>query len=154
MERRIFLRWFGTGILASSLPIAIAACFSENDTQENPSSSSNSEGNETEEKVANREDGFIAVGVVAALNEDGYLINKKLEAIVVRKPDNTLSAVNIKCTHKQCDVEWKASEKNLLCPCHGSKFAPDGTVVEGPAETPLASYEVKEEEGAILVKAS
>jgi cytochrome b6-f complex iron-sulfur subunit len=153
MERRIFLRWFGTGILASSLPVAIAACFSENSSEEN-SPTNNETGSETARQNEPDADGFIVVGTVAALNEEGYIIDKKLEAIVTRQSDESLAAVNIKCTHKQCDVEWRSNDKNLACPCHGSKFAPDGTVVEGPADTPLAGYEVKEEEGSILVKAS
>lgn len=153
MERRIFLRWFGTGILATSLPVAIAACFSEDSSEEN-SSSSNETSSETASQNGPDADGFAVVGTVAALNEEGYIIDKKLEAIVVRNPDETLSAVNIKCTHKQCDVEWRASDANLACPCHGSKFATDGKMIEGPAETALASYEVKEEGDSIWVKTS
>ncbi|MCC6316354.1 MAG: Rieske (2Fe-2S) protein [Gemmatimonadaceae bacterium] len=44
------------------------------------------------------------------------------------------------CTHLGCTVEVQGSV--LVCPCHGSTFERSGRVVRGPAEQPLARYEV------------
>lgn len=46
-----------------------------------------------------------------------------------------LSAV---CTHLGCLTQWAPEQGLIACPCHGSKFNPEGTKVDGPAPRPLA----------------
>ncbi|TIN16401.1 MAG: FAD-dependent oxidoreductase, partial [Mesorhizobium sp.] len=41
------------------------------------------------------------------------------------------------CTHSGCEVAWNSTEQCWDCSCHGSHFAPDGTVLNGPAVLPL-----------------
>jgi Rieske Fe-S protein len=55
-----------------------------------------------------------------------------------RAPDSELFAVSPVCTHMGCKVHWNSVETSWDCPCHGSRFRPDGTVIEGPALVPLA----------------
>lgn len=54
-----------------------------------------------------------------------------------RAPDGELFAVSPICTHMGCKVRWNSVETSWDCPCHGSRFSPDGTVIEGPAIAPL-----------------
>lgn len=152
MDRRTFLGWVGVGMVASSLPIAIAACSS------NSANSENSANKNTPASTA-RTDGFQTAGTVAELNQKGFIINKQLAAapvIVIRdlNNNNNLAAVNAACTHKGCTVAWKADKKLFVCPCHDSEFSPDGKVVEGPADKPLPTYQAKIEGDAVLVKVS
>jgi glycine/D-amino acid oxidase-like deaminating enzyme/nitrite reductase/ring-hydroxylating ferredoxin subunit len=55
-----------------------------------------------------------------------------------RSPEGELFAVSSVCTHMGCKVHWNSVETSWDCPCHGSRFRPDGTVIEGPALKPLA----------------
>ena len=54
-----------------------------------------------------------------------------------RAPDGELFAVSSVCTHLGCKVHWNSVETSWDCPCHGSRFRPDGAVIEGPALAPL-----------------
>lgn len=51
-----------------------------------------------------------------------------------------LSAANLlrptapRCPHLGCALRWNKAEHSWDCPCHGSRFAADGTLLEGPAQ--------------------
>lgn len=52
---------------------------------------------------------------------------------VCRDKNNELHMVSAVCTHMKCIVAWNNAENSWDCPCHGSRFSPDGQVLEGPA---------------------
>ena len=67
--------------------------------------------------------------------------------------DGTLSDRGIvdNCTHLGCTFPWNEQAQQFQCPCHGSRYAPDGTVVRGPAGLPLKLVRVKVEDDRILM---
>ena len=108
MNRREFMTWVGVGGLASSLPIAIAACSPKIENTASQSSTPPS-----------RSDGFQVVGTVADLDKNGQILNKQSSdapVLVVRNPadSKTVMALHPTCTHRGCTVDWKADQKVFL----------------------------------------
>jgi len=56
---------------------------------------------------------------------------------VYRDEEGTLHAVSLRCTHLGCLLRFNGAERSWDCPCHGSRFDVDGSVLEGPASDPL-----------------
>jgi glycine/D-amino acid oxidase-like deaminating enzyme/nitrite reductase/ring-hydroxylating ferredoxin subunit len=57
---------------------------------------------------------------------------------VFRDRDGKIQEVSPVCTHMGCLVRWNPAESTWDCPCHGSRFKPNGEVIAGPAEEPLS----------------
>jgi Rieske Fe-S protein len=54
-----------------------------------------------------------------------------------RDREGKLSLCSPICTHLKCIVGWNHAEQTWDCPCHGSRFRPNGEVISGPAEEAL-----------------
>ncbi|HYE27160.1 MAG TPA: FAD-dependent oxidoreductase [Allosphingosinicella sp.] len=71
---------------------------------------------------------------------EGGIIRHGLHKVAVyRGLDGKLIKRSATCTHLGCVVHWNGFERCWDCPCHGSQFAPDGSVLNGPAVQPLAA---------------
>ncbi len=60
-------------------------------------------------------------------------------------------AVDMKCTHLGCMVEWDVEKGVLFCPCHAAYFDYKGKVISGPAPSPLPLYKVEIAQDKIYV---
>jgi cytochrome b6-f complex iron-sulfur subunit len=153
MKRREFLNSVGLGLLASSLPVVIAACTQDSTQDSNSSISSSSQNVATE--TPDQE--WQKVGTVAEFDQIGQILleDSPIGAVLVigtSKVATDIIAVNPTCTHKGCTVAWKTDENRFVCPCHSAKFTPDGQVKGGPAQKPLKTYLTKIENGSLFVK--
>jgi hypothetical protein len=46
---------------------------------------------------------------------------------------NLLSFNSKRCPHLGCTLKWNPQERSWDCPCHGSRFEEDGTLIDNPA---------------------
>lgn len=83
-----------------------------------------------------REDRSVTPGSIEP--GDGKVLRLDGRHVACHRDDaGTLVMVDAVCTHLGCLVRWNPAERTWDCPCHGSRFAPDGAVIGGPAEEPL-----------------
>ena len=95
----------------------------------------------------------LPAGALAATSQvpdgGGKIIDGK--NIVITQPQSgSFRAFTAICTHEGCIVN-NVSNGTINCPCHGSKFSiKDGSVVHGPAPSPLAAIAIKVEGTSIF----
>lgn len=58
---------------------------------------------------------------------------------------NLLTPSSPRCPHLGCALTWNKAEHSYDCPCHGSRFAKDGTLLNNPANKDL-SWAAKKEQ--------
>ena len=75
------------------------------------------------------------------------------KVLVFRRPDGTLAALDMACTHWGCDVSYDLSQDLVVCPCHGAQYDVVGHNLKGPATRPLRAYPIRmaDEKTAIVV---
>lgn len=80
----------------------------------------------------------------------GGIVLADAKLVVTQPSDGEFKCFTAVCTHKGCTV-GSVENGEIACPCHGSRFsATDGTVVNGPAESPLEERPVKVEGGQVV----
>jgi Rieske Fe-S protein len=78
-------------------------------------------------------------------NVGGFTVLKiqDKEILFIRDSEDKIRAVNPVCSHKKCLVTYTHEQKRIVCPCHGSNYDLDGSVLKGPSEKPLQVYEAE-----------
>jgi len=67
---------------------------------------------------------------------ESVTLDPRFGIFIVRSTEGfyALSAV---CSHLGCLTVWKQESGTIACPCHGSTFQRDGSIIAGPAPKPL-----------------
>lgn len=66
-----------------------------------------------------------------------------MKVAVYRDHVNKYYFLDPTCPHMKCIVSFNDAEKTWDCPCHGSRFNPDGTYIDGPANKNLRALHVE-----------
>lgn len=60
--------------------------------------------------------------------------------VLVANTGAGIVALQAICPHAGCELAWVPEDLQAECPCHGSRFAGDGAVLNPPARTNLQGY--------------
>jgi nitrite reductase/ring-hydroxylating ferredoxin subunit/uncharacterized membrane protein len=76
-----------------------------------------------------------------------------LGVVLVRR-GGRVHALADRCSHRGCSLHKGTlnDDGTLTCPCHGSTFALDGSLVKGPATSPQPAFDVRSNEGRLEVR--
>lgn len=137
MERRQFIRnSLSAGILLA-LPLLNSSCEKDEDPANGgnplpPGGSLTIDLNSAQYSALNSAGGFVLVsGIIVANTGSGFV------------------ALSSTCTHQGCTISYSAANNNFPCPCHGSVFSTTGSVLNGPAPSPVKQFSVTKD-GSIL----
>jgi Rieske Fe-S protein len=76
---------------------------------------------------------------------EGAIVSIKGETVAAyRDEEGVVHLLSPACTHLGCTVSWNPAEQSWDCPCHGSRFSRDGTVIHGPAVQDLERKDLSE----------
>lgn len=67
--------------------------------------------------------------------------------VLLKKSDGSLLALSLLCTHVCCVCSYDPASNRIYCPCHGSVFDSNGSVLQGPASSPLPQVQLKVDTG-------
>ncbi|MFD4601193.1 Rieske (2Fe-2S) protein [Streptomyces sp. NPDC058464] len=131
---------------AAGLAAALTACGSSDDSS-STTTNNNAGGSTTQDSNGSAGGSTAAAGGTALakttdIPEGGGTIYKDQAVVVTQPTSGTYKAFSTKCPHAGCAVTSIASGE-IVCPCHGSKFAiADGSVKQGPATTGLTAANI------------
>jgi glycine/D-amino acid oxidase-like deaminating enzyme/nitrite reductase/ring-hydroxylating ferredoxin subunit len=91
-------------------------------------------------------------GELLAKGEGRVFSQKGKRVAECRNAQGQLHRLSAICPHLGCVVGWNAADQTWDCPCHGSRFHHDGSLLAGPAEkglepAPPESIKKDEEKG-------
>jgi Rieske Fe-S protein len=92
------------------------------------------------------------LATTSAVPVGGGMILAEKKIVITQPQAGSFKAFTAVCTHQGCTVST-VSGGTINCPCHGSKFSvANGSVVGGPAPSPLAAVSIKVQ-GTSIVRA-
>jgi Rieske Fe-S protein len=91
-----------------------------------------------------------ALATTSQIPDGGGKIIDGVNIVITQPQTGSFRAFTAICTHQGCIVS-SVSNGTINCPCHGSKYSiKDGSVVHGPAPSPLAAIAIKVEGTSIF----
>ncbi len=146
MERAEFLAKFGLGVAAVCTGCALASCGSKSN---DPAPTGGTGGTKPPAGGSNL---FTVDLSTQLLNEGDSIIKSGIILVRIASGNAAASftAVQSACTHQGTTIGYDESQHRFVCPLHGSQFSNSGSVLLGPAASPLQQYTISVDSNSIL----
>jgi cytochrome b6-f complex iron-sulfur subunit len=135
-SRREFLK--RAGLVAAGLALSSAVLAQDDDENQGAMN-----------QAANK--GLVDLGPVTAFKPNSVTDQTSKAGTVISRTADGLLALSPVCTHQGCTPRAGSGTNELVCSCHGARFAVDGGVTRGPARTPLSVYPLQVKNGHLFV---
>jgi nitrite reductase/ring-hydroxylating ferredoxin subunit/uncharacterized membrane protein len=75
-------------------------------------------------------------------------------AVLLVRTGGSVHALADRCSHRGCALHAGTlnDDGTLTCPCHGSTFRLDGSLVKGPATSPQPAFDVRSNAGKVEIR--
>lgn len=86
---------------------------------------------------------------------EGELIRRSARGtgVLLTRHNGAVHALIDRCSHRGCSLsEGELEGATITCPCHGSRFALDGSLLRGPATAPQPTLAVRVHAGKVEVR--
>jgi menaquinol-cytochrome c reductase iron-sulfur subunit len=84
--------------------------------------------------------------------QTGWITDQdEISVYVLTEDGREFIAMSNICTHLGCRARWVANREEFFCPCHDGVFDKLGNVISGPPPRPLDRYQVKVQDGQLLI---
>jgi nitrite reductase/ring-hydroxylating ferredoxin subunit/uncharacterized membrane protein len=87
--------------------------------------------------------------------QDGILTHAEAGGVdvAVLRLRGRLHALANRCSHRGCSLhEGRLENETIICPCHGSTFRLDGSIVRGPATSPQPAFQIRVDDGIVQIR--
>jgi cytochrome b6-f complex iron-sulfur subunit len=141
MKRRDFIRNSLSAGIILAIPLLSASC----EKEEDPTNGGNGGLPPQNEDIQIDLNSPLYSALASA---GGFVL---INGIIVANTGSGFVALSSICTHQGCTITYSSSNNNFPCPCHGSVFSTTGSVINGPAATPVKRYTVTKEDNILTI---
>ncbi|HUP32463.1 MAG TPA: Rieske (2Fe-2S) protein [Gaiellaceae bacterium] len=73
--------------------------------------------------------------------------------VLLARTGERVYALADRCSHRGCSLRGgELADDTVICPCHGSTFRLDGSIVKGPATSPQPAFDVRMRDGHVEIR--
>ena len=148
LDRRRLLT--GAAVLGAAAPVLAACGSSDGSGTSSGAGASSSAGTGSGASSSGSAGSGAALVATSDVPVGGGVILDAQKVVVTQPSDGQFKAFSAVCTHQGCLV-GSVADGTITCPCHGSQFsADDGSVVNGPATSPLPDVDIEVDGGEVV----